>query len=221
MPADSIETVTAERGRFIVIEGLDGAGTTTQVERLADALRGRGIAVEQTNEPTNGPLGAVLRQAIEGRVTLDPVAMALAFAADRADHLFDEHAGVERHLREGRWVVCDRYLLSSLAYQPSERIEREWVAQINAHAIEPDVTVFVDVEPELCVERITARSSSDELFHAVEPLAKARANYRAAIDAGTAVGVLLEIDGSRGVDEVAREIERGVVGAVALESPAV
>jgi dTMP kinase len=213
--------MTSERGRFIVIEGLDGAGTTTQVERLGDALRARGIAVELTREPTNGPLGAVLRQAIEGRLTLDPVAMALAFAADRADHLFDEQGGVERHLREGRWVVCDRYLLSSFAYQPSERIEREWVAQINAHSIEPDVTVFVDVEPEICVERITARSSSDELFHAVEPLAAARANYRAAIDAGAPVGVLLEVDGARGVDEVAADIEQGVVGAVALESPAV
>lgn len=210
--------MTTERGRFIVIEGLDGAGTTTQVARLAAALRARGADVEETHEPTGGPVGRVLRDAIERRIELDPVAMALAFAADRADHLFGAE-GVERQLEDGRWVVCDRYVLSSFAYQPSERISREWVAQINAHAIEPDVTVFVDVEPELCVERIAARSSADELFHAVEPLAAARANYRAAIDAGTPVGVLLEVDGSGSMDEVAAAIEAGVVGAVALESP--
>lgn len=210
--------MTIERGRFIVIEGLDGAGTTTQVARLAAALRMRGLTVEATHEPTTGPIGTALRDAIERRTQLDEAAMALAFAADRLDHLFGAN-GVEEHLRAGTWVVCDRYVLSSFAYQPSKRISREWVAQINAHAIEPDVTVFVDVPPEVCVERIAARGGEDDLFHAVEPLAAARANYRAAIDAGTPVGVLLEVDGAEDVDVVAAAIEQGVLGAVALESP--
>lgn len=210
--------MTTERGRFIVIEGLDGAGTTTQVARLAAALRGRGAEVAETFEPTDGPVGRVLRDAIQRRIELDEAAMALAFAADRLDHIYGAD-GVERRLEAGTWVVCDRYVLSSFAYQPSERVSREWIAQINAQAIEPDVTVFVDVPPEICVERIGARGGEDDLFHAVEPLAAARANYRAAIDAGAAVGVLLEVDGAGPVDAVAAAIEEGVLGAVALESP--
>lgn len=83
-----------ERGRFIVLEGIDGAGTTTQAALLADALRARlGVEVELTREPTDGPLGRVLREALSGRAPLDPVALALAFAADRADHVHNPGPG--------------------------------------------------------------------------------------------------------------------------------
>src|SRR4051794_32222422 len=152
-------------GRFIVFEGLDGSGTTTQVSRLGERLTEAGIRTELTKEPSNGPLGAALRQVIDGRVQLDPASMALAFAADRTDHLFNEHNGVKKLLAEGHWVICDRYVLSSLAYQPSETIDQGWVEKINALAIEPDMTVFLDAQPTVCMERISARSSTDELFH--------------------------------------------------------
>src|SRR4051794_39709628 len=108
-------------GRFIVIEGLDGAGTTTQTERLATRLREEGHRVLTTREPSDGPVGMLLRQALTGRLTLPgahaPLAdetLALLFAADRTDHLASR---VEPALGRGEVVLCDRYVLSSLAYQ--------------------------------------------------------------------------------------------------------
>jgi len=203
---DGVSGTTA-RGRFVVVEGLDGAGTTTQAALLAEALRERrGLSVELTKEPTNGPLGAVLRQAIEGRVTLDPVALALAFAADRADHLFNPVNGVVAALEAGRWVVSDRYLLSSLAYNRGGATSREWVAELNRHALAPDLTVFVDVDPEVCVGRIGARSSAEELFHSREQLTAIDANYREVIAGGHAHGPLETVDGSGPIDTVAAAI---------------
>jgi dTMP kinase len=196
-----------ERGRFVVVEGLDGAGTTTQAERLAATLRERlGVGVELTKEPTNGPVGAVLRQAIEARVTLDPVALALAFAADRADHLFNPVNGVVAALEAGRWVVSDRYVLSSLAYNRGGVTTREWLAELNRHAIAPDLTIFVDVDPDLCVERIGGRSSAEELFHSREQLLAVDGNYRELIDAGHVHGPFETVDGSATIEQVQRSI---------------
>ncbi|MDP2712377.1 MAG: dTMP kinase [Solirubrobacteraceae bacterium] len=198
------------RGRFVVFEGLDGSGTTTQVARLGERLSELGRSVELTKEPSNGPLGAVLRQAIEGRLRLDPTAMALAFAADRADHLFNEHNGIVGLLERGHWVLCDRYVLSSLAYQPSEQIGADWLEEANAFAIAPDMTVFVDVDVATCMQRISARSAADELFHQDDHLARVRANYHRVLSDGPALGELLVVDGSGPIEDVEEEIWRGV-----------
>lgn len=202
------------RGRFVVVEGLDGAGTTTQAQRLAETLRAHGLGVELTKEPTNGPLGAVLRQAIEGRVRLDPFALALAFAADRADHVANPVNGIEAQLAAGRWVVSDRYVLSSLAYNRNEAISREWLATLNEHALAPDLTVFVDVDPEICVQRIGARSAADELFHSREQLLAVDRGYREAIAEGHVRGQLAVVQGAGPIEQVEREIWEVVTSAL-------
>jgi len=194
------------RGRFIVFEGLDGAGTTTQVARLASWLRERAIDVEVTKEPSNGPIGAVLRQAIEGRVALDPAAIALAFAADRADHLFNPVNGVVRSLEAGRWVVSDRYVLSSLAYQDDGTADPAWLREINARALEPDLTIFVDTPVEECRRRLAARSSHAELFD--DALQRTHASYERLLAEVTSP--LVRIDGRGDVDAVAGAIADAV-----------
>jgi len=203
-------TAESSHGYFVVFEGLDGAGTTTQVRLLVNWLTGQGIDVEATNEPTNGPIGAVLRQALQGRVVLDPVTMALAFAADRTDHLFDPGNGVLRSLDLGHWVVCDRYLLSSLAYQTSEETSLEWLLAANRHAVTPDLTVFVDTPPEVCLQRIAARSNRRDLFENETALKRTLDNYRQALDRCHDLP-MVRIDGNQPPEAVSADVVEAVM----------
>jgi dTMP kinase len=152
-------------------------------------------------------VGSVLRQAIDGRLALDPTALALAFAADRADHLFNAVSGVEQFRRAGRWVLCDRYVLSSIAYQTGAGVSRDFVAAINAFAVQPDLTIFVDTDLDVCLERIAARSTRDELFHNREALAATLAGYREAL---AGVRDPLVVDGNAPVEAVAEAVWAGV-----------
>lgn len=196
-----------ERGRFIVLEGIDGAGTTTQAALLADALRERlDVAVELTREPTDGPLGRVLREALAGRARLDPVTLALAFAADRSDHVHHPQRGIAAALAAGRWVVSDRYLLSSLAYNRGGAVTRDWLTAINRHALAPDLTLFLAVDPELALERIAARGGAPELFETREQLVAVDRAYRELIADGAADGPLLPLDGAAPVEQVAAAV---------------
>src|SRR5262245_48963099 len=120
---DESPATKRQRGRFIVIEGVDGSGSTTHTKLLSKALKKRGFRVHITCEPTTGPIGALIRQVLQKRITSPGEAgpqslgwstMALLFAADRLDHLDSE---VIPSLRTGEWVISDRYDLSSLAYQ--------------------------------------------------------------------------------------------------------
>jgi dTMP kinase len=198
------------RGRFVVFEGLDGAGTTTQQSYLANWLTDAAVAVETTKEPTSGPLGGVIRQAIDKRTVLDPVALALAFAADRADHVTNPINGIAKSLHEKKWVLCDRYLFSSLAYQSVAGIDTDWILEINRFAISPDVTIFIDTDPEVCMDRIRSRSSHEELFHDQSLLQQTRAIYGKVIDDERLTGKLIVVDGNNKPDDVAHEIQRNV-----------
>lgn len=157
-------------GLFIVLEGVDGAGTTTQAKLLAGALTARGLPVHVTQEPSNGPVGAMLRQILQGRLVVAGIAarppgwatMALLFAADRMDHL---EAEILPNLRDGVTVVCDRYYHSSLAYQSltGDRTDASlaWLREINRHARTPDLTLVLDVPPDVAKARRQSRRSAE------------------------------------------------------------
>jgi dTMP kinase len=197
-------------GRFVVFEGLDGSGTTTQLAALRDWLAGRGIDVALTHEPSGRPIGRALRQAIDGEVVFDPVTLALAFAADRADHLTAEGEGIIALLDAGTWVLSDRYVLSSLAYQSGQGVPLEWLAEINRFARPPDLTIFIDTPPEECLRRIQARGVPG-LFHDAEHLERTLAGYRAALSGWPQLtGRLLEIDGSGPPPDVTASMVAGV-----------
>lgn len=165
------------KGPLIVLEGVDGAGTTTQTERLRAAIAaragGRTALVHATREPSGGPIGSLLRQALTGRwITPDPAGarapdwttLALLFAADRLDHL---EAEVAPRLAAGVTVISDRYYHSSVAYQSlsagpgPEAIP--WIRELNRHAREPDLTVVLDVPEHVAAQRRAARGGR-ELF---------------------------------------------------------
>lgn len=199
------------RGRFIVIEGLDGAGTTTQTALIAEALRTRGIPVETTREPSDGPVGALCRDAIEGRISLAPEALALAFAADRLDHIANPGYGVEAALARGSWVISDRYVLSALAYQASQGVDLGWLEAINAKARIPDITIFVDTSAKECLERIRRRGQNeDDLFHNGARLALVRDSYKKVLGHSHFIGGLVTADGDQTISAVYQQILAGL-----------
>lgn len=165
------------RGKLIVLEGIDGSGTTTQTSLLADELSSRGHSVLTTREPTGRSIGVFIRQALQQRLTLgdgEPVtlpwsSMALLFAADRLDHVDNV---LEPALAAGKIVISDRYDLSSLAYQSSTSPEGEgalpWLLRINARALRPDLTVVLDLPFEVAEERRRQRGGEPELFERSE-----------------------------------------------------
>jgi dTMP kinase len=168
---------TLGQPRFVVLEGLDGAGTTTQAEILARALDDRGLAVCLTSEPSDGPLGAVARAHVRGEISLDPLTTTLAFVADRADHLARV---VGPALDRGEWVVCDRYVLSTLAYQGAEGVDRLWVLDASGPLRVPDLTVFLDVPAPVRSERMASRSAADR-YEAADLQSRLETSYSEAM----------------------------------------
>ncbi len=161
-------------GNFIVLEGVDGAGTTTHTRLLAERLRGRGLPVCTTREPTDGPIGTMIRQMLSGRIVVPGMrgprppswgTMALLFAADRLDHI---EAEIAPNLQDGVIVLSDRYRHSSVAYQTLSAGGGDdilaWVRTINAHALRPDLTIVLDVPADVTRSRRRARAGQDALY---------------------------------------------------------
>jgi dTMP kinase len=186
---------------FIVLEGIDGSGTTTQLDRLTGHLERRGRRVHPTREPSQGPVGRLLREILLGGhrrpdgAPVDGLAMALLFAADRRDHLTRE---IEPALAAGADVVSDRYLLSSLAYQAQEA-ERDWVAGLARELRVPDLTLLLDVPVSVAAARRRAAGRPDERYDADEVQSRVAARYRELCAADPRAVVL---DASGSVDAV-------------------
>ena len=148
-------------GKLIAIEGIDGAGTTTQARMLGEWMNANDLPSHVTCEPSDGPVGQLLREILRHRIQqMDAAAIALLFAADRLHHV---RAEISPNIQRGYHVVSDRYVYSSGAYQSVE-LDRSWVASINSRASEPDLTIYLRVTPELAMERRDSRGSAAELF---------------------------------------------------------
>jgi dTMP kinase len=200
------------RGRFVVFEGGDGSGKSTQAARLAGWLRERGLTVCETFEPGSGATGAVIRELLlHGPEAVMPVAEALLMAADRAQHVATE---IEPALARGEWVVCDRYVPSSLVYQGVVRgLGVERVAALSAFATQglaPDVVLVLDVADEFAAARQSAEPDRLERegdgFHA----AVRRAYRELAPQHGWVV-----VDGNGTVDEVAGRVRDALAPVLA------
>jgi dTMP kinase len=156
---------------FIVLEGIDGAGTTTQAQRLVSALRARAVQTHATREPSDGPIGTFLRQVLTGRVSMPEsgesprwATLALLFSADRLDHL---NAEVLPRLARGECVVSDRYDHSTVAYQSAfarDAATIPWLRELNRFARRPTLTLVLDVSPAEARRRRLARAGAQELF---------------------------------------------------------
>lgn len=163
--------------KFIVFEGIDGAGKTTQIKLLAEALEARGIKCNVSAEPTTMPSGKLLRRALSGELPATCMEMAKMFAADRVNHNTDAEQGIEKLLSCGVSVISDRYYYSSLAYQGAE-LGFDTVATLNLENPDirtPDLCIFLDLTPEKSLERIGARADvPHEIYENYEYLEKTR-----------------------------------------------
>ena len=207
-------------GLFIAIEGIDGAGTTTQARILADTLAARGLPIHTTREPSDGPIGVLIRQMLTGRVVVPGIGgpraprwptMALLFAADRVDHL---DAEVIPNLMDGVTVITDRYDYSSVAYQSlTSGGDREqtiaWVRTLNAQARRPDLTIVLDVHPDNAQTRRQQRSGSRELFEEDE-LQAALSGFYQDIERYFPSDNIVHIDGNVGVAAIAEQVHHAV-----------
>ncbi|MCD6483738.1 MAG: dTMP kinase [Candidatus Odinarchaeota archaeon] len=160
-------------GIFIVIEGIDGSGITTQSELLANWFSKKGFHVFLTSEPSEGGIGKLLRAYLKNN-SINPAIDALLFAADRVEHT----EIIKKKLEEGYVVISSRYFESSIAYQSSQGIPIEWIEEINKYAIIPDITIILDAPPEVTIERVKKRNSIShkdrEKFERIDFLHKVR-----------------------------------------------
>lgn len=189
----------AQRGRFIVLDGPDGSGTTFHSARLAERLRAQGRNVLLTCEPTSGAIGRFIRELLKSN-SVPPAALQLLFCADRAEHLSEE---IEPALEAGSLVVSDRYIASTLAYGDALGLSQEWLSEVNNTFIQPDASLFLLPPLTVCLDRIGKRTTKDILEQA--PLqARVHAAY-SRLAAGN--GSIAVIDTSEDKETVAGQID--------------
>lgn len=210
---------TRPAGRLVVLEGLDGAGTTTQARRLVERLGATGAHL--TREPSDGPIGRLIRELLTGGhaladgAAIDQTTFALLFAADRADHLQRE---VEPALARGAIMVSDRWYHSSYAYQATGAV-RGWIRELNRSARVPDLTIFLRVAPAVAAARRVAAGRVDELFEDLPMQERVAAGYDQVMAECAAAGERIEIlDGEATPDAIAARID-ALVGALAGPLP--
>ena len=165
--------------KFIVFEGIDGAGKTTQINLLREALEKQGYSCAVTAEPTDLPSGKAIRRALAKEVDSTPLQMAEMFAHDRELHNTDAQVGIEKLLKDGTTVICDRYYYSSLAYQGTV-LGYDTVAALNLdnpNIRTPDVCIFLDLTPEKSLQRIGARGEAVEMYENLDYLTRTRTTF--------------------------------------------
>jgi dTMP kinase len=185
------------KGSFICVEGLDGCGKTTQTKVLVRRLRRGGFDAIYTVEPSRGRIGRFVRKYfLQSKKRGSGIVEALLFAADRFEHVETE---IIPALNEGKVVVSDRYVYSSLAYQGATGLSLDWIRRLNEHAMRPDLSIFVDVDPATVIKRLKAKKS------VMETLANQRKVREVYVKLAEA-GELLRVDGNKPLKVVADDV---------------
>ena len=198
----------AKRGRFIVIEGIDGSGKSTQIQLLANRLTAAKRKVYTTAEPTVSLTGGMLRDALRGVTKKTACEIAAMFLLDRIFHNVNPVNGIEKFLASGVDVICDRYYYSSLAYQGSET-DFDWVLDMNINCPEirkPDICIFLDLDPDKCIERISKNRMVTEIYEEKSRLEKYRKRYFDIFEMLKFTDNIAVIDTDRSIESIADDI---------------
>jgi len=190
---------------FAVLEGGDGSGTTTQLLILAERMKSlKKPAFFSTFEPTEGHIGQLIRRALKKEITVRPETLCLLFAADRNEHLYDA-GGILAHVNRGCLTVSDRYALSSLVYQGIECAD-ELPQILNSRFPAPELTIFLDIDPETALDRMKGRGSL-EIYEYLDFQKKVREKYKSVLEVYRAAGAKVQtVDASKSAQEVAEEV---------------
>lgn len=200
--------MTKRQNLFIALEGIDGSGKSTQTKLLAEQLTRQGHKIHATFEPTNNAIGAMIRNIFVGKAKADDRVIAGLFVADRLDHLLNEEYGIVKKMKEGYTVIMDRYCFSSYAYQGTH-MDMDWVIQANSMAariLRPDVNIFIDVAPEVSMQRLHNNRNNIELYETLDNLQQVRAKYMEAFEKLKHQEHIVSIDGNRSADAIAADI---------------
>ncbi|QRF74193.1 putative thymidylate kinase [Candidatus Micrarchaeum sp.] len=181
---------------FIVIEGIDGAGKTTQAKALCASLSKLGYDVVEEREPTNGAIGKFIRQVLGEKVNLDLLSLQLLFVADR-----NEHMKALKHAIKSSIVICDRYYYSTIAYGEASGADRKYLESMNSIFPVPDKTFFIDLNPEKAVERIASSRTEREIFEKLDFMEKISKSYSKFTEPN-----IEHIDGDKDITEISKEL---------------
>ncbi|MBK5201041.1 MAG: dTMP kinase [Spirochaetaceae bacterium] len=186
---------------FIVLEGLDGAGTTTQLKKLKGELDKIGYNSYITNEPTSQPIGKLVRSVLSGDFKTTPLALAILYSADREDHLNNEEYGIIKQIHDNKLVISDRYFYSSLAYQ-GVNCNFEKVVELNKDFPHPQILIYIKTPVEVCLSRIDSRGEKKEIFEKRGFLSQVNNNYNKVLENLPKEVNLITIDGTLSIEEI-------------------
>jgi dTMP kinase len=189
---------------FIAFEGIDGSGKSTQVKLLTDKLKAEGFNIYTTFEPTDSPIGSIIRDIFKHKIEADHKTIAALFLADRLNHLQNKTNGIIKMMEEGYTVISDRYYFSSYAYHGTH-VDMDWVIQANslcADMLRPDLTIFIDVPPAVCMERLNKGRNVIELYESLENLKSVREKYVEAFDKLKDEETIAIINGDRSPESI-------------------
>ncbi len=197
-----------KKNLFIAFEGIDGSGKSTQAKLLAEQLTTEGHKVYTTFEPTDSAIGSIIRSILKRQTEADERTIAALFAADRLDHLLNKKNGILKMLEEGYTVITDRYYFSSYAYH-SVHVPMNWVIETNsisAGLLRPDITVYIDVDPAISIQRLQANRASIELYETLDNLKKVKDNYTTAFNLLKNQEHIVSIAGNKAEGDIAAEV---------------
>jgi len=189
-------------GRFIVIEGLDGSGQTTQVALLKKFLEEKGLQVVSTKEPTmDSEAGRKIREILDEKVKIEPIELQKLFTQDRKEHLEDL---IVPALQDGKAVISDRYYFSTFAFGASDGLNLDELIRMNDGFLLPDLTIILKVPPRVCVERIEKRGEAKTLFEKENKLTRVWETYTVMPERFRDVYI---VNGEQSIEEVFSEIK--------------
>lgn len=194
---------------FWVLEGLDGAGTTTQLKKLEQYMNDRNLPVFRTAEPTIYETGRFIRRVLSGEVRVPQSTVAYLFAADRDNHLNNPEYGIRAHLAQGRTVISDRYFFSSFAYQ-SIGFDPETVLMLNSRFPFPELVLYVDTPVADCLSRIDSRGGDKEIYEKLEYQTAVHDNYEKLFSSLPEGCRLIRVDGTLSREEIFNILTREI-----------